>query len=95
MQELTIFLELIVKYGVPLILSGLFIWGAVDLYQTLKKNWVPQFLKSFDDISVNVKGLNDSLHALAKEISEQASNIEKIDKIDEKVDLVISLLKTA
>lgn len=61
------FAEMIVKYGIPVVISVVFIAGAVDLYRELKKNWVPRFLNSFENLSENVKGLNESLHMLTEQ----------------------------
>lgn len=63
------FAELTVKYGIPLIISIIFIAGSVDLYFTLKKNWVPDFLQSFKSIGVHVEGLDESLQTLANEVN--------------------------
>jgi hypothetical protein len=78
-------LELVVKYGLPLVISVLCIWGIADLYIELKKKWVPTFLISFKDLSLGVRGLNDSLQDLTKKVAEQAPRIEKIQ---EDVDII-------
>lgn len=71
-------LDLVVKYGIPIIISGIAIWVVVDLYSVAKKKWVPDFLDNFKNIAEHVKGLDESVHVLA-------AKSEKIDAIEVKV----------
>jgi hypothetical protein len=78
MQEMAATLDLIVKYGLPLVISFIAIWGVVDLYKTLKKNWAPDFLGSFRNIADNVKGLNESLQNLTRTLADQTPKLDEI-----------------
>lgn len=80
------FAEMIVKYGLPMVISVVCVAGMVDLYFTLKKNWVPAFLESFKNIGKHVEGLDESLQALANEVNtliqEIGNQTPKIDRIE-------------
>lgn len=74
MEDLIQVLDIIVKYGLPMIISGLAVWGVVDLYLSLKKQWAPEFLGSFKSIAEDIKGLSSSV----KELAEQSPKIDTI-----------------
>ena len=81
-------LDLIVKYGIPILISGIAIWVVVDLYSIAKKKWVPDFLESFKNIAEHVKGLDESVHVLAAKSA-------KIDAIEIKVTAIHNKLMLA
>lgn len=74
MQEITMWLDLFTKYGITTIIAFLSIWGVVDLYLTLKKQWAPRFLGSFESIAQDMKGLGASV----KELAAQSPKIDVI-----------------
>lgn len=83
MEQISFFLEIVAKYGVPIAISVIAIWIAVDLYFVLKGAWVPDFLMSFKKIADNTEGINESMH----EISEQTRLIQGINT---KLDMALS-----
>lgn len=88
MESFVKVLDLIVSYGVPLVITVVFLCIVIDLYLALKKKWVPDFLRSFKDISVDVRGLNESLHTLT-------AQTPIIEKIHVNVQTLLELQKTA
>lgn len=83
MEEVNSFLEMVAKYGIPIIISGVAILISVDLYLTSKQTWIPNFLSSFNKIADNTQGINESMH----EISEQTRLIQGINT---KLDLALA-----
>ena len=78
MSEIAGILDLIVKYGLPLLISGLAVWCAFDLYGTLKKNWIPEFLKSFARIADSSENTAGEMKHLVEILKEQAPKIDTI-----------------
>lgn len=76
-------LELAVKYGFPSLISILFLWGAVDLYQALKKNWVPNFLRSFERIADSSEDTVTEIKHIGEILGRHESRLDSIEvKLD-------------
>lgn len=89
MSELEHTLDLFTKYGVPLVITVLAIWVTIDLYQTAKKKWVPEFLSNFSVIANNVKGLNESVRTLSDVLAHQSPLFQLIlDRQKEGFDII-------
>lgn len=70
-------LESFVKLGMPIVLSLLVVGGLVDLYNLLKKNWIPSFLESFARIADSSENTTRTIGKLEQGFNKMNSSFEK------------------
>ena len=89
------YLDMVTKYGIPIIISLISIGVVIDFYGGAKKNWIPSFLKSFEEISTTLKSLNDNVHELSVKSDLIRRIDDKVDKVDVKLDQINRNLEIA